>query len=239
LTLRYVLRSLLQLSLIGYNVVVKKQIDTLIFDLDDTLYSPENGLWEHVSSRIASFMIDTVGIPPEAVDSTRQFYLDTYGTTLQGLSKDYQVNVMDYLEYIHPKRMESFIPADSGLSAMLNSLSQRKIIFTNAYRPHAERVLECLGVSEHFEIIIDILDTGLKNKPQPEAYETLMKVSSISYPESCLYVDDRLANLLPASELGMTTVHISPEKTDSGGHFHIKTITELDKAVPELRNFRK
>ncbi len=202
MTLRDLLPSLLQLSHIGYNVGVKKQIDTLIFDLDDTLYSPENGLWEHVSSRITSFMTDTVGIPPESVDSTRQFYLDTYGTTLQGLSKDYQVNVMDYLEYIHPKKMDNYIPADPGLSAMLTSFPQRKIIFTNAYRPHAERVLECLGISEHFEIIIDILVMGLKNKPQPEAYETLLKVSSISDPGSCIYVDDRLANLLPASSSG-------------------------------------
>ncbi len=227
------------MSFFGYNVAVKKQIDTLIFDLDDTLYSAENGLWDHVSLRITTFMVDRVGIPPEVVDSTRQHYLDTYGTTLHGLTKDYQIDIMDYLEYIHPKKMENFIPADPELSAMLASLPQRKIIFTNAYRLHADRVLKCLGVSGHFETIVDILDMDLKNKPQPEAYETLMKLSGITDPESCLYIDDRLTNLLPAAELGMTTVHISPERIDPGGDFHITTITELDKTIPELWGVRK
>ena len=211
-----------------------KKYDFLILDLDDTLYSPKNGLWEYVRSRISNYMIHRVGIAPEDVEITRQHYLETYGTTLRGLSKHHRINVMDYLDTIHPENMDEYIGPDPALQAMLSALPQNKVIFTNAYRPHADRVLQCLGVSDHFNLIVDILDMDLNNKPHPHAYSTLIERAGIADPSTCVYVDDRLTNLEPAAALGMKTVHIAPQRNTASSSAWIESITDLPSAVPGL-----
>ena len=211
-----------------------KKFDFLILDLDDTLYSPRNGLWEHVRRRISRYMIQRVGIAPEDVEATRQHYLEAYGTTLRGLSKHHQIDVMDYLDTIHPENMDEYIGPDPALQAMLSALPQNKVIFTNAYRPHADRVLQCLGVSDHFNLVVDILDMDLNNKPHPRAYSTLIELAGITDPATCVYVDDRIANLEPAAALGMTTVHISPLTSPASSYAWIESIIDLPSAVPGL-----
>jgi len=212
-----------------------KKFDTLLLDLDDTLYSPANGLWEQVRLRITEYMISQAGISPDEVDSTRQHYLETYGTTLQGLLLHYKIDPMDYLDYVHPSALDEYVKPDPALSAMLSSLPQRKIIFTNSYKPHANRVIDCLGISDHIDSIIDILALDLTNKPQPTAYIKMLELTEISDPTTCMFVDDRPANLPPAAELGITTVLVSPEPDHSTADYHIKHITQLIEAIPGLK----
>ncbi|MBN1264512.1 MAG: pyrimidine 5'-nucleotidase [Anaerolineales bacterium] len=212
------------------------RFDTLLLDLDDTLYSPSNGLWEQVRFLIGEYMIQSVGIPPENVDSTRQHYLETYGTTLQGLIRHHAIDPLDYLEYVHPVSLEAYIKPDPVLAAMLSSLPQRKIIFTNSYRKHAERVVDTLGIGKYIDSIVDILALDLDNKPQPIAYTKLLKLAEIKDPVKCLFADDRPANLAPASELGITTVLVSSESLNTGGDYHIQHIHQLDQLIPGLRS---
>jgi hypothetical protein len=47
------------------------QIDTWVFDLDDTLYPREQGVMGLVQGRINAFMIDAVGLPADGVVTGR------------------------------------------------------------------------------------------------------------------------------------------------------------------------
>ena len=71
--------------------------EVLCIDLDETIYSKSNGIWRLITDRINHFMIDRLQIPLEDTQDLRQHYLDTYGTTLNGLLENYEVSTSEEL----------------------------------------------------------------------------------------------------------------------------------------------
>ena len=70
---------------------------TLFFDLDDTLYPPQNGVWSAIRERMNVYMLDKLHLPPDNIASLRRFYFETYGTTLRGLQTHYHIDAYDFL----------------------------------------------------------------------------------------------------------------------------------------------
>ena len=79
---------------------------TLFFDLDDTLYPNNTGLWEAIRERMALYMSERLGLPREQVQTLRKTYFQTYGTTLRGLQLHHEVDVDDYLAFVHDLPLE-------------------------------------------------------------------------------------------------------------------------------------
>jgi putative hydrolase of the HAD superfamily len=206
----------------------------LVFDLDDTLYPQECGLWPAIGQRINLFMIERLGLPPEEVQVRRDQYFRAFGTTLNGLLLDYHVDPADYLDFAHDLRLEDFLQPDPELDAMLAALPQRKSIFTNADAKHARRVLTCLGVGRHFESIVDIWALDFVNKPRPEAYQVLLARLGAP-PAECAFVEDSLRNLQPARALGMKTIWISPNGPSAEVDFVVRRVHEVGAIIRELR----
>jgi putative hydrolase of the HAD superfamily len=82
---------------------------TLFFDLDDTLYSPKNGLWLAIRERMGEYMAERLGLPRDEIPAIRHLYYTTYGTTLRGLQRHYQVDSDDYLAYVHDLPLERYL----------------------------------------------------------------------------------------------------------------------------------
>ncbi len=204
-------------------------------DLDETLYGPETGLWVALRERINRYMLERLQIPPETVPLLRESYYLRYGTSLTGLQHDYQVDAGDYLTYVHDLPLADFLQPSPALNAMLARIPLQKIIFTNADAPHAQRVLNQLGIARRFSRIIDIHTLEFVNKPRPEAYTRALQRIGAQANE-CLFADDALRNLLPARELGMLTVLVggahapSPNSVD----YHIPNILGLERVVAGL-----
>lgn len=207
---------------------------TIFLDLDDTLYPKTNGVWDAIRDRIQAYMIEEVGIPAEMAPNIRKEYLEHYGTTLNGLIAHFHIAPQDYLEYVHNIPLASYISPDLALRAMILRLPQKLMIFTNADRGHAERVLALLQIADQIDGIIDILALNLHAKPQPGAYKQAMLLAGEDNPRRCLLVDDRLTNLQPGSELGMTTVLVDLPIPNAASDYCIPTITDLIKAIPDL-----
>lgn len=208
---------------------------TLFFDLDDTLYPSASGLWEAIGLRINAFMTDRLGIPANKVIQIRDQFLQQYGTTLNGLISNYQVDPFEYLSYVHDVQMESFLEPDPELKSMLAGLPQKRVIYTNASEDHANQVLELLGIQSCIDQIIDIVALEFINKPRPESYERALSLCAVDEPGTCVLVDDRAVNLLPASLLGMTTVLVGGGDHHPGVDYQITTITDLVSTLPALR----
>jgi putative hydrolase of the HAD superfamily len=188
----------------------------ILFDLDETLYPREAGLMTAIVERILQFMIQKVGIPADDVLLKRLNYHQQHGTALRGLMHEYQIDPLEYLAFVHDLNPANFFGASPPLDALLYEIPLRKIIFTNADQLHAERVLNTLHVRPHFEQIIDIAAINYQCKPDPLAYQqalTLLKVSG----ERCIMIDDSPRNLMPAKDLGMTTILVN----DAGASFAI------------------
>lgn len=101
---------------------------TLFFDLDDTLYPSNSGLWDAIRDRMNEFMYERVGLSRGEIPILRRFYFETYGTTLQGLQIHYNVDADEYLAYVHDLPLEQYIRPDPELQLMLISLNRSKWI---------------------------------------------------------------------------------------------------------------
>ena len=92
--------------------LMNTHINTLLFDLDATLYPESNGLWKVIRERIAIYMRDRLDIPLDRLESIRDHYYVTYGKTLQGLQAHYDFDPQDYLDFVHNIPLDDFIQPD-------------------------------------------------------------------------------------------------------------------------------
>ncbi len=210
------------------------RLRTILFDLDDTLYPSSSGVWQAIGERINEYMRQRLAIPPERVPHLREEYFRTYGTTLNGLVALHHIQPEDYLEFVHDLPLEERLHPDLELRAMLESLPQRRVVFTNASRKHAERVLDRLGILSTIDAIVDILVLELCNKPRPEAFRRALEIIGEPEPHACVAVDDMVANLQTAKGLGMTTVLVGNHRSDEGVDHRILRVADLTRALPEL-----
>ncbi len=207
---------------------------TIFLDLDETLYSHSSGLWDQIGDRITKYMVTRLDTDEGSANALRARYLSEYGTTLNGLRANHDVDPVDYLAYVHDVPIPDFIEPNPRLRQVLASIRMNIFIFTNAHLTHAERVLDALDVSDQIDDIIDIYALNFVNKPRPEAYARALKIAQDPDPRTCLLADDRSANLIPAAELGMTTVLVGSKACNAVISHHIEEITDIVKAVPAL-----
>ncbi len=182
-------------------------IDTWIFDLDLTLYGPEANIMAQVRDRIALFVEKHFNIGSDEAHKIRHTYWKKYGTTLGGLMAEHKVDPNGYLDFVHDVDMDLLRP-DADLRRQIISLPGRKLIFTNADAPYAERVLAARGLDNLFEDIFDIHRMQHVPKPAVESYDSLCAQLDIN-PARALFVEDSVHNLVPAKVLGMTTIWVN------------------------------
>lgn len=182
---------------------------TLLFDLDDTLYLPTSGIWEAIGKRMEQYMIEKLSIPVDFAADERERLFHQHGTTMRGLVAEYQVDEVDFLDYVHDIPIEEYLSENQALRQTLVQYPQRKLIFTNANMGHAQRVLSALCIEDLFEKVIDIQSIKPWCKPQPEAFMLAFKLAGITDPLNCVMIDDAYRNLVTAHSLGMTTIQIS------------------------------
>ncbi|MCW5873197.1 MAG: pyrimidine 5'-nucleotidase [Anaerolineales bacterium] len=212
-------------------------IKTIFFDLDDTLYPKDSGVWQALRGRIAQYMHEVVGIPEADVPTVREHYLKTYGTSLRGLQHHHAIDAEAYLRYTHELPIETLIAPNPALDAMLSQLPQTKYIFTNSASFHAERVLRALGVERHFAEIIDVRKMEFRSKPDLFAYQLAFERSQTA-PGETLFVDDMPANLAPAKRLGALTALIGePEDGTAVADVSLAQVERLTEAMPALVEF--
>ncbi|HKY78900.1 MAG TPA: pyrimidine 5'-nucleotidase [Anaerolineales bacterium] len=206
----------------------------IFFDLDDTLYRRESGVWQAIRGRIESYMRQRLHIPKSRVASLRAAYLATYGSSLRGLMENYQVDPDDYLLFVHDLPIEAMLRPSANLAKMLSMLPQRKWVFTNASLAHARRVLAALGVSQHFAGIVDIKALGYRNKPEEDTYRQALKAAGEEDPAAALFVDDQGVNLEPAKKLGAGTVLVGTREPHPAADYSILAVELLPEAISGL-----
>ena len=195
-----------------------------VFDLDHTLYPPECRLFEQVDRRIRQYIMDMFDVGPEEARSIQKGFFHEYGTTLNGLMRNHGVDPVGYLHYVHDIDVSPVQP-DPALDSALARLPGRKLVYTNGSVPHAERVLDRLGVVRHFDGVFDIVAANYVPKPEPAAFDQFVKTYTLDPPRSVM-VEDIARNLAPAHALGMTTVWLRSNHHWSGG----------DESDPHIRH---
>ena len=198
-----------------------------LFDLDNTLYPAGCNLFAQIDVRIGAYISNLLKMPPAEARVVQKQYWKEHGTSMRGMMTLHGVNPREYLDYVHDIDY-SPVPHSPHLERSLAMLPGRKIIFTAGDVPHAERVMERLGVSHHFEAIFDIVAGDYWPKPHKQIYEALVRKHGVD-PKKAAMVDDIAINLKPAHELGMRTVWVRTEESVKRaadldlGHIHHQT----------------
>jgi len=206
-------RKIIHQGRLGYNFCAMTY-STIFFDLDDTLYPPSSGVWDAIGDRIDLFIHKRLGIPMEDVPELRETLYRTYGTTLRGLTVTRGIDQLDYLAFVHDIPLDNYLTPDDKVKAVLARYPQRKVIFTNADRAHAERVLNVLLLRDYFDQIIDILDVSPYCKPMPEAFHLALKSAGQLDAQDCIMIDDAAHNLRAARSAGFFTVRVGSTQAD-------------------------
>jgi putative hydrolase of the HAD superfamily len=206
-------------------------IDTLFFDLDDTLYPPTTGLWDAIRGRMEIYLNQRLNIPWEEIPQLRQKLYANYGTTLRGLQAIRHIDTLDYLNFVHNVPLENYLTPDPAVRTMLLNLPQRKYIFTNADANHARRVISFLQLDGIFEDIIDILDIDPYCKPMQEAFQLALQKAGESDPHCCAFVDDAPRNLVSAHKLGFYTIRIGSTDPSPDWDASIASLLDLSAAL--------
>jgi putative hydrolase of the HAD superfamily len=185
-------------------------VETWVFDLDNTLYPARFNLFDQVDRRIGLYIQQLLKVDAQEARKVQKTYFREHGTTLRGLMDRHAIDPGHFLDYVHDIDYGA-IPASPALHDALTMLPGRKLVFTNGSVGHAERVLDRLGVMDHFETVFDIAAADYLPKPRREAYDALCRRHALE-PKRAAMFEDIARNLEPAHALGMTTVWI---RTDS------------------------
>ena len=186
-----------------------------IFDLDNCLYPASSGLFSLIDERMTAYIQRLLDCDPEEAHRVQKDHVHTHGTTLAGLMKNMEVDPHHFLEEVHDIPLDR-IERNERLAVALARLPGRRFVFTNGDAPYARRVLEAIGVHEHFADLHDIHASSYRAKPDPHGYELMCERFGID-PGGALLVDDMAQNLRPAKVLGMTTVWVD-NGSERGSH---------------------
>ena len=186
---------------------LNNKIDTWIFDLDNTLYSADSGIFQQVHKLMGKFIVEHLNININEAKNIQRKYYKKHGTTLRGLMDHHGIDPDSFLEEVH-KLDYSIVSPNLKLTKNLENLNGKKFIFTNANKKHADIILEKLEIADLFEGIFDIKMANYIPKPEIEPYEKLIETYNIN-PHRAVMFDDIAKNLVPASKKGFTTVWIN------------------------------
>tara|TARA_Y100000590_G_scaffold467363_1_gene646002 strand:- start:6858 stop:7535 length:678 start_codon:yes stop_codon:yes gene_type:complete len=182
------------------------RIDTWIFDLDNTLYSADSGIFQQVHQLMGKFIKEYLNVDLNKAKEIQRKYYKEHGTTLRGLMDNYGVDPDFFLEEVH-KLDYSIVSSNENLNRELKKLKGKKIIYTNANMQHALNVLERIKLSNFFDEIFDIKMADYIPKPEVTPYEKIIEDFNLN-PNSSAMFDDIAKNLVPAKKVGFTSVWI-------------------------------
>ena len=185
---------------------LNNKIDTWVFDLDNTLYSADSGIFQQVHKLMGKFIVEHLNVNINEAKNIQRKYYKKHGTTLKGLMDHHGIDPDSFLEEVH-KLDYSIVSPNLKLAKNLKNLNGKKFIFTNANKKHADSILDKLQIANLFEGIFDIKMANYIPKPEIQTYEKLIETYNIN-PNKTIMFDDIAKNLVPASKKGFTTVWI-------------------------------
>ena len=185
---------------------LKNKISTWIFDLDNTLYSADSGIFQQVHTLMSKFVSTHLNIDIKKATELQRKYYRQHGTTLRGLMDNHNVDPDHFLSEVHQLDY-SIVGPNFKLNRELKKLKGRKIIYTNANRQHANDILIRLELTNMFDEIFDIKTANYIPKPEASPYEQIISEFNID-PITTIMFDDIAKNLVPAKNVGFASVWI-------------------------------
>lgn len=189
-----------------------------LFDLDNTLHDASHAIFPAISANMNLYIARVLedGVTPVTqarVDAARLGYWKRYGATLLGMMRHHGVCAADFLRETHDLQdLRAMMRSETGLGRLLQRLPGRKILLTNAPLAYSTHVMHHLGIKRHFAHHIAIeqmhVHGRLRPKPSKLMLQRLLRLHGVA-ARDCILVEDTLANLKSARQLGVRTVWVT------------------------------
>lgn len=179
-----------------------------VFDLDNTLYPRHCDLFAQIDWKMTDYVSDLLDLPKDEARKLQKDLYRSHGTTLRGLMERYAIDPHDFLDKVHDIDYSPVEP-NPALGEIIAALPGRKHIFTNGDVPHANRTMDRLGITAHFDMVFDIVASDLVPKPERSPYEKFLKSHAVDPVEAAMF-EDMPRNLSVPKDFGMKTVLIMP-----------------------------
>ena len=237
-----------------------QQTDVLFLDMDDTLYTNDWKVAQHITQNIRSYCTDVLGMPTDAAYSLYK----KYGTTARGLflsgikfdMEDFKVKAHDITPVAH------LIKPDPAMNAVLARAKIPMWIFTASTERHAHNCLGLLGIRHFFEdriIACTELEMGFGSKYEEQIFNMARAAAGPTGmgrcyapgfgkggdgdldPSRCYFADDSWTNIERAKKCGWHTCligHVTRDGRSAAGmpwadHI-VHSVHELPKIWPHL-----
>ncbi|XP_039783032.1 suppressor of disruption of TFIIS-like isoform X1 [Panicum virgatum] len=254
--------------------------DCVLLDLDDTLYPGNTGLGPALKRNIDEFLQAKLGVSAERAAAMRVELFRTHGSSLAGLIVlGYDVHPDEYHRsaekptpqsnthpilvssktcrrpaYVHGRLPYDRIAADPQLARLLQSIPQRKVLFTNSDRAHMKRALERLGVDEAVFDAVVCFETmnphlfgeegrraaaagtappAVVLKPAVDAIGAGLRAAGTN-PRRTLFLDDSERNIAAGKALGLRTALVGKRVRSKGADYALESIGALRRVIPEI-----
>lgn len=203
-----------------------KKLETAILDMDGTLYGFPGGgtftqipfgktIWVNVGKFIADeFQLD------EATAQERLEALNTQfnGELSLGLEKEFGIDRMRFFARTWDLDVETFVEPNALLREQLESVDIELCLLSAAPRVWVDKVLGFLSINDVFG---DRIFTGEPDirKPNPEVFRQILIARGVD-PSSAISIGDQEhTDILPAKSIGMLTMRLAANGTDSSADF--------------------
>ncbi|KAF9336153.1 hypothetical protein BG006_009564 [Podila minutissima] len=229
---------------IGRTITPNHEPRVFFFDIDNTLYPKDSGIPDLMKEKIEHYF-RSAGIDhddgivvhhfiydPSFQQLSYRYYID-YGLAIRGLVLHHPDEKVD-----GALPLEEILQENIPLRDMIKSMNiEKKWLYTNAGKQHAERVVKFLGLEGLFDGLTycDYNDKAFTCKPDADSFRKAMREAGVVHASNCYFVDDSAANCDKAMDIGWTAVHVADDPAVSNyGHFQIASIMELPKVLPEF-----
>ena len=216
-------------------MIYQNSFQNWIFDLDNTIYDINLGLFKKISNRITDFIMSKYSLDIDQAKKIQKEYYLKYGLTLRGLIVEKKIDPEEFLDYVHDVEHPELKKNDQLISK-IRILEGKKIIFTNATSKHAKKILKILELEHDFDQIIDIKDLEYIPKPDKRSYKKLLECLNLNKEnlDKTIFFEDTVKNLIPAKELGITTVWM---KNSINEKDFMKNFNYIDYSFNNLNEF--
>jgi putative hydrolase of the HAD superfamily len=217
------------------------KVDTIIFDLDQTLLDKNQSLINFANYQYDKFSL--VRFIPDKRDFIDKFIElnnivmpkeEVYEKLIDifNIKKSLFTDLLDDLN----NQFHMYSVGYPGLHEMLRTLKEQGYklgVITNGRDFYQRNKISALGISEYFDNIVTSGGVKIK-KPDPEIFKIALKnLNSIS--EHCVMVGDNLkADVIPAKELGMYTVLKSKDNSTSQPNAICDDLLEIPSIVNRI-----
>lgn len=216
---------------------MKSKISLILFDLDNTLYPASSKLHSRIVELMREQVAEILGVTPEQADADRHEGFLKHGTTARWLLLEKGISaerVREFQEAVHPGDTHNYLEPLPELDKLLAGIEKPKAILTNSTLSHATRVLDTLGVRQHFSHIFDIVFNELEGKPAAGAYQRVLAQLGVE-PAEVLFIDDVPSYLNGFRKLGGHTLLVDETgRANTEGHPRITSVFELPSILGEF-----